>query len=170
MSPEVPTLRAPTVRPFLVTRARIPHSVGTRIQLRSSAGWPVAAASRMRSCWEMKRSAWSARMPASICMTRASGGGLGAGGEGALDELLRPVVLRGGLRQVFGNGYLAAGADALLLGDERLGRLSGGSGQRYLLLDAVGRAARREGAAHQVQGDALLVRDSGQVLRDFGPI
>src|SRR3989304_1539874 len=96
--------------------------------------------------------------------------GLGAEGEGALDQSLRPVVLGGGLRQVFGDRYLAAGADAFLLGDERFRRLGGGSGQRYLLLDRLGGEAQREGATHQVQGDALLVGDFGQVFGDFGPI
>jgi hypothetical protein len=96
--------------------------------------------------------------------------GLSAQGDSPLDQRLWPVVLGGGLGQVIGHRYLAAGADALLLGDERFRRLSGGSGQRYLLLDGLGGEAQREGAAHQVQGDALLVGDFRQVFGDFGPI
>ena len=66
MSAYVPTLSESTVRPLLPGIMRMPHSVGTFIQERSS--WGVSPSPpRRASCWAMKLAACSAVMPAFIC-------------------------------------------------------------------------------------------------------
>ena len=93
--------------------------------------------------------------------------GLRTKGEGALDQLLRPAVLGRRFRQLVGDSDLAAGVDALLLGDELLRLLGVSSGQLDLLLDGLRGKAQRQGAAHQVQRDAFFVGDLRQVFGNF---
>src|SRR5207245_9207351 len=63
---------------------------------------------------------------------------------------------------------LAARANALLFGDERLGRLGGDAGHAQLLLDGVGREAERERPPDEIERKPLLLSDLSEVCGDFG--